>query len=136
MALSPRERVLYARHLLLHEIGSAGQQRLCATYVHLPAGSDAGARAVTRQYLERAGIAVAEAAPGMTARDDAQLQVLEVDVIGDAAAMAALAGAPELVHAARALRGAFAATEVIKRAAGLSAPAVFPSSLCLSSEDA
>ncbi len=128
MALSARDRVLYARHLLLHEIGSAGQERLCQTHVQFPHAGDEAVAAVAADYLARAGLVV-----GDLARDAAHTEMAEV---ADSTAVHVLAGEPELVHAAQALLGALSATDVIKRAAGLGTPAA-PHALCrLGLEDA
>lgn len=125
MALSPRERVLYARHLLLSEIGSTGQERLCAHWVSVAKGADPEAARVATDYLVRAGVTVTGETPGGTNQLD----------LPDTAAIDALAGCPELAHAAQALRGAFAATEAIKRALDIGTKAEFPTLLCLSAED-
>jgi len=126
MALSPRERVLYARHLLLPEIGNAGQECLCAHWVSVPSDADEAAASVASDYLERAGVTVTRGAPGDAGN--------VIDVPGTAA-IEALSGSRALMHAASALRGAFAATEVIKRALGQGTAAEFPTLLCLSAED-
>ncbi len=121
MALSARDRVLYARHLLLHGIGSAGQERLCQTHVQLPRAGDEAVAAVAADYLARAGLVVGDL-PG----DASHTVVAE---LADSQAVQALAGGRELVHAAQALLGALSATEVIKRATGLGTPAP-PQPLC------
>ncbi len=160
MALSSRDRVLYARHLLLAEIGSAGQEQLCATLVDVPADVDRETATVALDYLRRAGVKVrsdqtALNAGSSVADRDASLPSVSVSVsvsvsecvsvsvsvrvvalaLPDAAAVQILAGAPELRHAAAALLGAFAATEVIKQATGRGIPATFPAQLRFVSED-
>jgi len=56
--LTPAQKQLFARQLLLEEIGPSGQERLCASRVRVPAGADPRAVAVARDYLERAGLTV------------------------------------------------------------------------------
>jgi hypothetical protein len=121
--LDAAQRRRHARHLLLVEIGEAGQSRLCATRVAVSDGADAAARAVAEDYARRAGLALASEA-------DAEL------ALPDAAAIDALAGRAELRHAAAALAGAFAAVEAIKRALALGAAAELPAGLCLGEEPA
>jgi hypothetical protein len=122
MSLSPQQRALYARHLLLPEIGLPGQERLLAASVSWPAAGDVVAGAVARTYAQRAGLCEAEnsdfEAPLATAEE-----------------VAALAGRPELMQAAGALAGAVAAVESLKRALSLGAAASPLSNLSLSSED-
>ncbi len=147
MALSSRDRVLYARHLLLAEIGSTGQEQLCATQVEVPAHADPETVAVALDYLARAGVTVRSDAgsPGLHEHHIAGTDVLvppEPSLrlvalpVADASAVDALAGAPELRHAAEALLGAFVATEMIKRVTGCGTPATFPAQLSFLSEDA
>jgi sulfur-carrier protein adenylyltransferase/sulfurtransferase len=107
MGLSDAQRTRYARHLLLPELGEAGQLRLLAASARPEGSPDAGALAVARDYLSRAGLRVS---------GEASAVALELP---DADAVARLAGAPELAEAARALAGAFAAVEAIKAAAGI-----------------
>jgi hypothetical protein len=111
----------FARHLLLAEIGTAGQARLCAARVRVAEGADERAARVTRDYLERAGLEV-----DAGARD-------AVDV-PDANRLRALAGRAELEEAAAALAGAFAAVETIKAVLDVGAPAALPAALCLAGE--
>jgi hypothetical protein len=125
MILSDAQRARYARHLLLPELGEAGQLRLCAGRVRHAAHCDAGALAVAHDYLVRAGV-------GAGAVRDAPEVWLEV---GDAAQCAELAGRPELIEAARALVGAFAAVEAIKGLAGLGSPASLGPEQRLSAEE-
>jgi hypothetical protein len=107
MGLSDAQRARYARHLLLPELGETGQLRLLAAEARPGGAADAGALAVARGYLSRAGLGIAT---------DACDTAIALD-IPDSAGVARLAGAPELVDAARALAGAFAAVEAIKAAA-------------------
>src|SRR5262245_54051148 len=104
--MSPVERQLYARHLLLAEIGECGQECLCATQVTLPADADERAASLAGEYLQRAGVRVDESGRGAPG----SLQV----PLPPSAGVAALAQRPELLEAAAALAGAFAAVETIK----------------------
>src|SRR5687767_5033255 len=127
MPLSSAERARYARHLLLPEIGEAGQARLLACQVRVAASAEAGALAVARSYLERAGLQV----EGVMERSvEASLAV------PDRARIDALAGSPIFLEAARALAGAFAAVEIIKSVVGIGQPSELPEALSLASEDA
>ena len=125
--MTPSQRQLYARHLLLAEVGEAGQERLCAAQARLAADADARAVTVAREYLLRAGVHVHEASAAVP---DA-LPVL----LPSAAAVRALAGRPELEQAAAALAGAFAAVETIKAALGIGEARALPAALTLCAED-
>jgi hypothetical protein len=105
MTLDADQRVRFARHLLLTEIGSAGQERLCAAAVSFAADADPEAKRVAEQYLGRAGVRVGAGG--------ADVKILDGDEI------ARLAGDPALVPAAQALAGAYAAVEVIKAVLGV-----------------
>lgn len=107
MELSDAQRARYARHLLLPELGEAGQLRLLGARTRAADGADPGTVAVARSYLSRAGLGVATGA----CEAEVALQ------LPDTRAVAELAGAPELAEAARALAGAFAAVEAVKAAA-------------------
>jgi hypothetical protein len=124
--MTPAQRQLYARHLLLAEIGEQGQERLCASRVAHAAG-DARARVVARDYLERAGLCVDDASTA----EPASLQVPLPTQDG----VRALAARPELEEAAAALAGAFAAVETIKAALGIAAACALPADLTLCAED-
>lgn len=119
MSLGDRERTLYARHLLLPEIGKGGQAALCASVVHAAEGADPRAALVARDYLERAGVRWSDGAEG-----------LRVDV-PPPAEVERLAGADGLVEAAAAVAGAFAAVEAIKRIVGAGTAAALPEDLSL-----
>ncbi len=100
MMLGPRENQLYARHLLLPEIGEAGQAKLLASRVAI---EGAGAAAVAaRTYLERSGCTIDP--------DGASIALSRDGVVG-------------------AIEGAFAAVEHIKRTIGVGTPASFPGDL-------
>ena len=117
--LSPAQKQRYARHLLLAEVGEAGQERLCHAAVQLPADADPRAAAVARAYLERAGIALASGGP------HARGPQLNRD------ALRALAGDALLEPAAAALLGALHAVETIKAELGLGTPLQLPDGLQL-----
>jgi hypothetical protein len=123
-SLAQRQR--YARHLLLSEIGEAGQARLSAAQVRVRAASDPRAQAVARDYLERAGLTVLDAGPG------AELEV----PVPDAQAVRAVAGSEALEEAAATLAGAFAAVEAIKAVLGVGVHAALPAGLSLAKERA
>ena len=108
--LDDRQRTLYARHLLLAEIGTEEQAALCAATVHAPPGADTRATAVAREYLVRAGVTFSDEPRGVEAPVPS---ATEVDL---------LAGTPDLREAAAALAGAFAAVEAIKRITGVGRP--------------
>lgn len=116
------DRIRYARHLLLPEIGEEGQLRLLATHVRVPGEADAGAAEVAREYLVRAGVRVeteVEAGASPSPADGGARTPLSLPRAHD---LLALAGAPELIEAARALSGALAAVESIKSALALGEP--------------
>jgi len=66
--LTARDKLLYARHLLLPQVGHAGQERLCAAELHVAEGADPRAAEVCAEYLARAGCRVA----GPSRRDAAR----------------------------------------------------------------
>jgi hypothetical protein len=110
--------VLYARHLLLAEIGEAGQQRLLESRVKV---ADEPSSGPCSDALRRAGVTVT--------RDEAN----RVVHVGSEAEVARLAGRSELIEAARALRAAFVAVETIKSIARIGTEAAFPTQLTLAS---
>jgi hypothetical protein len=114
VALSPSERQRYARHLLLPEIGSSGQERLCAARVRMPDGVDPATMQIASEYLERAGVLVGD--------EGRELQHVEVQAD------------PLLAEAARALGGALSAVEAVKAILGIGAP-LKGAPVKLSSED-
>ena len=129
MALSERDRARYARHLLLSQLGEAGQERLLAAELHAPTDADRGALEVARTYLTRAGAAVSVE----LALDDAVGPMLDVP---SSAALAQIAGSFELLPAARALCGALSAVQAIKRVTGLTESHSQSQIFAISSEDA
>jgi hypothetical protein len=107
VALSGRDRTRYARHLLLTQLGEAGQERLLAAQVVANGDADAGALAVARRYLTRAGVQVC---------DDGASSPLRV---ATAEQVATMAGHPSLRAAARALAGALSAVNTIQSLIGV-----------------
>lgn len=100
--MTVRER--YARHLLLPQVGEAGQRRLLETVLTADAG-DAGVLAVAQRYLERAGVRVSQ--------QGAPEGALRLSV-ASSERVAQTAGDPALLPAARALLGALAAVDAIR----------------------
>lgn len=124
MGLTDAQRARYARHLLLPELGELGQSRLLASAVRPNQDADPGALEVARSYLSRAGLRLAtEACEGAAM------------TLASSATVARVAGAPELLEAARALAGAFAAVEAIKAAAGIGQQSGLPAAFSLVSEE-
>lgn len=106
MPLDDDARSLHARHLLLPEIGQAGQELLCAASARPARSAEPRAEATARDYLERAGVAWRDA-PGA-----------ESCAVPDAATVERVAGRPDLEEAAAMLVGALAAVETIKSITG------------------
>jgi transposase len=102
---------LYARQVILRELGQAGQARLCAGRVAIHAASAPEVAAVAGDYLQRAGLQVVV---------DATEHTLPLP---DAAQVAATAGEPALLACAAWLHGAWAAVEAIKQCAEVGSPA-------------
>jgi hypothetical protein len=113
--------------VLLAELGTAGQERLCATRVCLCAADDSGAADVARAYLERAGLQLTAAGVQVNVQAD-----VTVSIAGDQ--VKKLAGAPELEACAAVLLGAWTAVEVIKQSVGVGTAADFPSAWILNAE--
>jgi hypothetical protein len=136
VALSDEQRVRYARHLLLPELGESAQLRLLAGSVRFARGVAEGTKEVAGEYLRRAGVKVIEAEAAHAHGD------VNVDGDGDVNVDAAtlllsplpLSCAPELAEAAHAVAGAFAAVEAIKAIVGLGQAARLDRDL-LSAED-
>lgn len=125
VSLSPEQKRLYLRHLLLGEIGEAGQERLCGVRLCVPDGADEDAASVALDYLGRAGVPVGGA------RDE------ELPFpVAARATVDALAGDARLRDAAAALAGTFAAVEAIKACVGVGKPASLPVDLVLAREPA
>jgi hypothetical protein len=123
MSLTDEQRVRYARHLLLPELGEAAQLRLLGSRVRFAVEAEAGAREVAGEYLRRAGVAVVP-------------DVSHVDGGGTTLCLAlpSLRCDPALRDAAQALSGAFAAVEAIKALAGIGQPAQLDLDLLLAEE--
>jgi hypothetical protein len=103
------DRRIYARQILLPEIGEEGQRRLCATRMR-PTGD-----AVADDYLRRAGCAlVADGEP------------VAAEVLSTVPELDALASDEVLREAAAALRGALLAVETIKHTLGVGRPLRWP----------
>jgi hypothetical protein len=126
MALSDEQRVRYARHLLLPELGETAQLRLLASRVRFAEGVELGARVVAEEYLRRAGVRVVGGSEDEDAHEDAHAHgYVDVDGDGDALLLSppSLPCDPTLREAARALSGAFSAVEAIKTLTGIGRPA-------------
>jgi hypothetical protein len=107
----------YARHVLLPQVGEAGQRRLLETALRVE--GDVGVVRVAERYLSRAGVRV-DAGP-----------VLRV---ASSEEVARVAGEPALEPAARALLGALAAVEALRTTLSLPGRASEPFVLLTSSE--
>ena len=121
MSLDSAARRRYARHILLGEVGEAGQERLLGARFRRDADADEDAYAIAADYLGRAGCHA-------DARGDAA-------PVPDTEAVAKFAGSAELRAPAAAIAGAFAAVEHIKSVLGVGTARRFPSDARLSDED-
>jgi hypothetical protein len=121
--LSDADKALYARQILLPEIGLAGQERLSTAAFEITSDADPRAAAVTRDYLQRAG--VGGRAGGAPAA---------VVPVASAAEVQRVAADSALEECAAWLLGAFAAVEAIKAGAGAGTKADFPSDYRLGAE--
>lgn len=121
--LSDADKALYARQILLSELGLAGQARLLAADARIEAG-DARVTAVARDYLARAGVGAQPTAalPAVSVRAASSEDVAQV--AGDAA----------LEGCAAWLLGAFAAVEAIKVAADVGTAGAIDPEFVLSRE--
>jgi hypothetical protein len=132
VVLSARDRTRYARHLLLAQLGEAGQERLLAAHVRANVDADPGALAVARRYLTRAGVHVDDASSAVQAPELAsQPEPPELRVqaqqararfplqVATSQRLATLAGAPALREAARALAGALSAVNTLQSILGV-----------------
>jgi hypothetical protein len=108
VALTDHDRTRYARHLLLTEIGGAGQERLCAADASANPDADPRAARWALEYLRRAGVSVRPGGSRVT--------------LPSQPALAELGGDPALEEATAALAGAFAAVERIKAVLGVGRP--------------
>jgi hypothetical protein len=123
--LSDADKALYARQILLSELGLPGQERLASTAVRIADGADARVSAVTRDYLARAGVG--------SQPDAIDLQARVVNA-ASASDVSRVAGDAELEGCAAWLLGAFAAVEAIKAAAGVGAPSALDADFVLARE--
>lgn len=122
--LSDADKARFSRHLLLSEIGTAGQSRLCAARVRLPDAGDTRAGEIAREYLLRAGIDVV-AGGTAAAREVPVASPFDVTRLG---------ADPSLDEAAAWFAGAFAAVEAIKSIVGVGRPAALDPLLSLAAE--
>jgi hypothetical protein len=131
VALSARDRTRFSRHLLLPEIGLAGQERLCATRVSIADGASSAVRETAELYLRRAGLELG--AEHAQARAGAEVPSAPLSVpMSSEEILIAVAGQPALYEAAAALLGALSAVETVKGALGLGRAGDPPSGLRLS----
>ena len=93
MSFTEEEVERYARHIVLHEIGGAGQQRLAAARVLVVGAGGLGAASI--QYLAAAGVGTL----GLVDDDTVSLSNLQRQVIHTTEAI----GEPKVVSAARAV---------------------------------
>jgi len=119
--LTESQRRLYARQLLVNELGAQGQERLCASAVALAPDADRGAAAVAVDYLRRAGVSL-DAAGTLVHASTPE-------------AVKRLAGDPLLEPCAAWLAGAWAAVETIKQSAGVGVRAELGAEWVLASEE-
>jgi hypothetical protein len=132
--LTDTQKQLYARHVLLDELGAAGQARLCAVRVVIAPASDGRAAQVALDYLARGGVQVGSEHVAHENHDvDAAHAILEVDT-ASTPVVERLAGDAALLECAAWLSGAFAAVEAIKQIAGVGTPGRLDPELVLSAE--
>jgi hypothetical protein len=106
--LTEQQLRLYARQVILRELGQAGQAQLCAAEVALAEPSPAGE--IAADYLRRAGVQVVTG-PALSL------------AVPSAAQVDAIAGEPALQACAEWLAGAWTAVETIKQCVGVGSPA-------------
>lgn len=127
--LTERQLRLFARQIIVRELGQVGQARLCASHAISAAQADPGAARVALDYLRRAGLQVRE--PGAEVASDASsagpaTQAPFEIPIATTTEVARVAGIPELTDCAQWLLGAWAAVEAIKRCVGVGDAAASP----------
>lgn len=127
MSLSATQRARFARHILLPEIGVAGQVRLCNASLLADANADTAAQGVARDYLERAGVTWIDDTVTTPTTPPTRVNLPPTAAV-DALAPVALR------HAACAFSGAFAAVETIKRIVGAGQAAELVADFSLISE--
>jgi hypothetical protein len=122
--LTDEQRRLYARQVLLRELGMAGQARLCESKVVLAQGGDALVTRVCHDYLERAGLAL----HGESSQDATAIAVPSSERVQT------LAGTAALADCAAWLLGAWTAVETIKRCVQVGREAELDPELVLNAE--
>jgi hypothetical protein len=120
LSLDAAARRLYARQLLVGEIGESGQLRLLAGGFRPGSDGDADATAVAVEYLERAGCSVNDGG--------AELRV------PDTGTVSRFAGSPALREAAATILGAYCAVEHLKAILGVGTARALSPELTLSDE--
>jgi hypothetical protein len=128
--LSHADKALYARQILLFEVGLEGQQRLLDAAVRVVDGADARAAAVASDYLARAGVGSVQRG-GSNVPHHGEARTVDA---ASASEVARVAGDSALEDCAAWLLGAFAAVEAIKAATGAGKAAVLDPSFVLSRE--
>lgn len=112
--LTDSQKRLYARQILLAEVGFSGQEQLCAARVQLRHDTDEGVSSVARDYLARAGVSVV-----MNAVDAADgVEPVHVAMRVTASDVEMLASDAPLAPAARYLAGSLLAVEAMKQVLG------------------
>jgi hypothetical protein len=140
--LSDADKQLYARQILLSELGLAGQERLASASFRVAGDADPRVSLVARDYLARAGVG---AQAGTRDSNESVVTRDSNESLGPGAAtvyvsaasaqdVARLAGDPALEGCAGWLLGAFAAVEAIKAAAGVGTPAALETDFVLARE--
>jgi hypothetical protein len=121
--LSDADKALYARQIVLSEVGLEGQERLRNAAVAIARGADPRARAVAAEYLQRAGVDLPEGG-----------EPAWVVPVANRAEVERVAADPALEECAAWLLGAYAAVEAIKAQTCAGAAADFPSDYALGAE--
>jgi hypothetical protein len=122
--LTEEQRRLYARQVLLRELGPSGQARLCQSRVALGREADARAARVAHDYLQRAGLQI-------TSEQDAAVVPV---ALPSAARVGEVAGDEALADCAAWLLGALAAVEAVKQCAGVGEPGQLDARFVLNAE--
>ena len=129
--ISDADQALYARQILLPELGLAGQARLAATEVSFAQTAEPRARAVAHDYLSRAGLASVDSSPGAAASSGRTRRQVELPSCHQ---LQVLAGEPALEECAAWLAGALAAVELIKASCGAGEPVSLAADFVLATE--
>jgi hypothetical protein len=122
--LPDADKQLYARQILLPELGLAGQERLALAAVRVASDADARVSVIARDYLARGGVGVRASRGAATVSVNA----------ASTPEVARVAGDPALEGCAAWLLGAFAAVEAIKAAGDLGTAAAFEADFVLARE--